>query len=266
LLGIVFLGSILWLVLGACNVWLLLRRLEAVPFARFLRAYLESWLLSLLFPGQLGDASQMILLRQVGVPVHKSGAAYVLDKAVSFVWLGAVSVVGIALYSRFPAETWVLSIVIGGFLVVVAAWIVTRGLARTKGWASRLSSVWFSIVRQILGFRNNQRSVVLNFGMTVLKWAVNTALYVVAFRAISIPIGIGPAATLPFVSSLVGYVPVTVAGAGTMELTAIVLFGRQGIAAASVLSVYLLMRMSMVLGAVVTVAVLDFAAPAEGRR
>jgi hypothetical protein len=58
---------------------------------------------------------------------------------------------------------------------------------------------------------------------------------------------------------------VTVAGAGTMELTAIVLFGRQGISAATVLSVYLLLRMTMVIAAVVTVATLEHGARAESR-
>jgi len=48
--GIVFIGAVLWLLLGACNVWLLLRRLDIVPFAPFLLSYLESWLLSLLLP------------------------------------------------------------------------------------------------------------------------------------------------------------------------------------------------------------------------
>src|SRR6478752_5592494 len=115
----------------------------------------------------------MLLLRQVGVPIDKSGAAYVLDKTVSLLWLGAVSLSGIVLYSRLSARTWGLSMVFGGVLVVVAASTVTRGLAHTKGWAARLSSVWSSIVRQILRYRYYPRSVGVNFSMTVLKWAVN---------------------------------------------------------------------------------------------
>lgn len=263
--GLVFVGAVLWLLLGASNVWLLLRRLEMVPFAPFLRSYLESWLLSLLLPGQLGDASQVLLLKRAGVPVDKSGAAYILDKAISLLWLGAVSTVGIVLYARFPARTWVLSIVLGGLLAVIVGWGVARGVPHSKGWAARVRSVWTSIVAQILGFRRYPGSIAVNFGLTVLKWVVNTALYVAAFRAVSIAIALGSAATIPFMSSLVGYVPVTVAGAGTMELTAIVLFGRQGIAAATVLSVYLLLRMTMVIAAVVTVAALEYGAREESR-
>ena len=257
--------SLLWLVLGACNVWLLLRKLEPVRFVAFLQVYLESWLLSLVLPGQLGDASQVLLLRRTGVPARKSGAAYLVDKLVSVLWLGAVSTVGVALYTPYRAALWLLSLSAVCVLALVLVRLVGRAQGPTQGWTWRVRKLWDSTLDQIHIFRHHPGSIALNLGLTMIKWALSTVLYIAAFRAVRTAIGLGPAATIPFISSLVGYIPVTVAGAGTMEMTAMALFGRLGVPSASVLAAYLLLRAAIILVALLGWAALRSPVLARGR-
>jgi uncharacterized membrane protein YbhN (UPF0104 family) len=246
-----FAGSLVWLMLGALNVWLLLRRLAPVTFKTYLPVYLKSWLLSLLLPSQLGDASQVLLLRSSGVSIGRSGAAYLLDKVLSLAWLGLVAACGITLYTRYRPTIWLVSLAAIGALGLAGAAVLGRATTRSGGWLHRGRMFVATTIEQMLIFRKFPWSVARNLGLTVVKWALTTGLYLSAFRAVGAPISITPAATIPFMSSLVGYVPVTVAGAGTMELTAVLLFAPLGIDGASVLSAFLLVRCGIVIVAVV---------------
>ncbi|MFQ5565150.1 MAG: hypothetical protein ACE5EU_02170, partial [Paracoccaceae bacterium] len=60
-------------------------------------------------------------------------------------------------------------------------------------------------------------------------------------------ISLESAATIPVVSSLVAYIPVTVAGLGTTEWTAVGLFRSVGIAPVDVVGAYLVMRGVLIL-------------------
>ncbi len=78
------------------------------------------------------------------------------------------------------------------------------------------------------------------------RCSVRALAYWCAFRAFGAEIGVLAAGTIPFMSSLVGYIPVTVGGAGTIEWTAVALFAKVGVEGASVVSVYLLARAAVV--------------------
>lgn len=240
-------GTLVWLLLGALNVWLLLRRLTSIELHVFVRAYLRSWVLSLLVPGQLGDSTQVLLLRRAGVPIAASGAAYILDKAISLAWLGSVATCGIAFYTRLDILTWLLSVAGMALAVVVGIGLLRQVPPQRKSWLRRAEAAVDSMVRQLFLFRSHPWDLAQNFGVTVAKWALATGLYLAAFRAVDTSIGIKAAATIPFMVSLVAYVPVTVAGAGTMELTAVVLFTQLGIESTRVLSAYLLVRGAILL-------------------
>ena len=230
-LGVIAL-SLIWLALGALNVWLLLRRLAPVPLRTLLRVYVTSWATSLLLPGQLGDATLVLLLRPHGVPAASSSAAYLLDKMISLTWLVLVAAYGVGLYAPYIHGAW-----------------LPAALVRGGGWAAR-AKVWVdALFEQLLAFRRYPWTVARNLALTILKWILMTLLYLGAFDAFGARIGLEAAATIPAMSSLVGYVPVTVGGAGTMEWTAVVLFKQVGIEAAAVLSVYLLLRGVLILGA-----------------
>ncbi|HUF09145.1 MAG TPA: lysylphosphatidylglycerol synthase domain-containing protein, partial [Rhodothermales bacterium] len=115
--------SVAWLTLGAFNVWILLRRLAPVAFRDFLRVYLVSWAAALVIPGQLGDATQVMLLRRYEVPMSSSGAAYLVDKFVSLTWLMAVAAVGVSLYLPRFHGWWLVAPPV---LILAALWLAHR--------------------------------------------------------------------------------------------------------------------------------------------
>ena len=83
--------------------------------------------------------------------------------------------------------------------------------------------------------------------MTIVKWVLMALLYWGTFYAFGCSLDFTVVATIPVMSSLVGYIPITVGGAGTTEWTAVALFSRVGATGATVLSVYLFMRALLLL-------------------
>jgi uncharacterized membrane protein YbhN (UPF0104 family) len=247
--GAVALLACAWLLLGALNVWLLLRRLVPVTPQLFGRAYVGGWAASLVIPGQLGDVTQVVLLRRAGVPAASSAAAYLLDKLISLAWLLLVAAYGVGRYTHYHPVVWLLAALVVAASTAVALTLLVRLRPGTPAWLTRALSAATRALSQVMRFRAYPALVVTNFLLTVVKWLFTTALYLAAFRAVGTPVGLEAAATIPVMSSLVGYLPLTVAGIGSMELTGVVLFGTLGVAKANVLSAYLLLRGVLVLGA-----------------
>ncbi len=234
--------SVVWLFLGALNVWILLRRLGTIPLASFAGVYLLSWSMSLLIPGQLGDATQIVLLRRYGIEAARSAAAYVIDKSLSlgmFVLIGAYGVM------RFAGDVSLET----AFFVLLAGVLLAAGLVfgvvavAPRSWfPQRLREFRKSFYTSVTSFADRPALVGLNAAISIVKWLVMAAMYYIAFAASSVFISFESAATIPVVSSLVAYVPITIAGIGTMEWTAIGLFDSVGVSPVAVVGAYVIMR------------------------
>lgn len=249
-----------WLWLGGLNVWILLRSLTAIRLLVFLRVYAVSWATSLLLPGQLGDATQVLFLRRYRISMATSGAAYLVDKALSLAWMTLVAAAGLALYLSFP-WSWVgaaglaCCVALG---VCVALWRPLLAL----DWG-RLSGVKVRIERlsNEAGIFLRKRGVLfLNGSNTVFKWIVLAWIYRLAFQTFGHEVPWAYAATYPTVSSLAGYLPISVGGAGTMEWTAVGLFRPLGIPAADIVAAYLVVRALLLGGALLVLVFVSLSA------
>lgn len=254
----------LWLCLGAVNVWILLRRLAPVPLRAFMGVYITSWAASLLIPGQLGDVTQVVLLRRHGVDPSRSGAAYVVDKVVSLSWMLAAAAFGVALYLPRARGWWLVAppvLIVAALLASVRLFRrapATAAPGRVRGFLVRLSD-------QVRSFRAERRALAANIALTGLRWTVMGAMYLLAFRAFGSPIGLVAAGTIPVIASLTGYLPVTVGGAGVMEWTAVALFRGLAIEEHAVVVVYLFLRTVLLGWALVLLLVMRERALPEAR-
>jgi uncharacterized protein (TIRG00374 family) len=103
-----------------------------------------------------------------------------------------------------------------------------------------------TISAELATFTVRPRLVGLNALISIVKWLVMASMYSMVFAALSVAISFESAATIPVVSSLVAYIPITVAGLGTMEWTAVGLFRGIGIAPVDVVGAYLVMRGALI--------------------
>lgn len=246
--AVVALASLAWILLGAFNVWLLIDCLAPLRFLTFVPVYITSWATALLLPGQLGDATQVLLLRRHDIPMSCSGAAYVADKVISLSWLVMVAIYGATRYAPQLRPWWFLSFVV----IAMAGAALGVHLVRTlsvagSGVLARALASLDRVSGRLLSFKHRPARLAVNVSLTVVKWLLTTLIYFGCFSAVGSPIHFEAAATIPVMSSLVAYIPITAGGIGTMEWSAVLLFKRVGVAAASVISAYLLMRIVLLL-------------------
>ena len=253
--AVTFAVATAWLFLGGLNVWILLRCLAPVKLRLFISIYITSWAASNVIPGQLGDATQVLLLRQYGVSVATSSAAYLVDKFVSLVWMLMVATFGIGLVTPAISRWWALALPFVALLAASIGLSVLRRLpSRENGIVARAQHLLERLVEQMALFRRVPGKIALNILLTIGKWIVVGVKYLTAFYAFGAAPSFAETATIPIMSSLIGYVPITVGGIGTTEWTAVALFDRVGVATSVVLSVYLFLRAALFLVALALLA------------
>jgi hypothetical protein len=227
--------------LGALNVWILLRAMRPIPLLEFVMAYAYSWALSLISPGQAGDASLLLFMRRYDVPLRQSGAAYTLDKAISLLLFGCVAGAG-AFGAIKEFKDLRIPFLVFGLAIVAGALVTALVFSKFLAGGGERPSRWDLFKLELSTFREKWHVLLLNFGMTIIKWIMVSLTYGLAFRSFGVPVAWRDIAVIPIVATLVGYIPVSLAGIGTVEVTAVFLFGKVGVEQPAVVSTYLLLR------------------------
>jgi uncharacterized membrane protein YbhN (UPF0104 family) len=257
-----------WFVFGIVNVWLLLRRLAEIDLRTFADVYAASWTSALFLPGQLGDATQVLLLRRHGIPLAASTAAYAADKLVSLGFMLAVACTGAVRHGHAFSEQLhrpSLLVPLLGLAGAGLAIVVLFGMLSRQQRFGRLRAIMSRGRDALLTFAREPRLLLANLTITIVKWLLMMLSYTWAFRAFGVRVSLIDAATIPIMSSLVGYLPVSVGGLGTTEWTAVALFRSSGVAEAVVLAVFLLLRTSVILVAVLLLAVVHNTRPSVAK-
>lgn len=241
-------------VIGGVNLFLLIGARGKVSWRNFLPAYWISWAWGLVVPGQVGDiAGISLLLRQHQIALHESLSRSILDKSISLLVMLLFALAGLSAIGWGPGKINLPSprdvLILSGILLLMSvAWKRFLGeyfRARAPALA-RLVSRLCSEIRTT--GRDNRGRLVVNAALSVLKVSLIGTAYWLVFRAAGqtqlqpLPV-IGLAAA----SSVVAYLPISFNGLGTVEITAISLFSRLGASGAVTLSVYLSLRLMVLL-------------------
>jgi uncharacterized protein (TIRG00374 family) len=228
--------------LGGLNPWLLLRALHPVPFCRFMVAFIHGYAVGLILPGQLGDASLTLFLQKSGVPIHKSGSAYLIDKVTTLSLFLLVAGYGLHLLSIDIRVKWILTFLsIFALLSVLVYFILWRTPSKSK-LAGLVNNGLGAVIEAMRVFADRWHLLLMNFGVTLLKWLLMSLCYSLAFRSFGVTVDWPFAAIIPVLSTLSGYIPVSAGGIGVVEWSAVYWFSLIGIEKQDVLCVYVFLR------------------------
>lgn len=239
--GIMTLFLVLLVLLGALNVWLILNAIHVCPFRVFFRSYLSSWATGLITPGQAGDASMILFLKAVGVPLRCAATAYMIDKMITLVYFLGVAWYGSCVLMPHFGQTRKI-LLLAALLLGLCVYGAVRFLP-AKTWSHMpLRGSLSALAGEFGRFRTKWPVLVINTVITTVKWLVVAVCFHTAFLAFGVQVAWPAIAVIPILATLVGYIPVSVAGIGTVEVTAVYLFAAVGVEQAVVLSSYLLLR------------------------
>lgn len=247
------LGLMLFLSLGAFNVWILLGVVHKINYNVFVRVYFYSWAVGLITPGQLGDASIVLLLKKYQIPFRRTGLIYIIDKAITLFVFFIIALYGCHMIGSSLQIAWyriiVMSLIIGLIAIMIIAVLLKLG---NFNITNKLINVG-ELLSEIKRFRSNWHVIVVNMTITITKWLLISFVFYFSFYSLHTSIKWPEIAVIPIMSTLVGYIPVSIAGIGTVEITATYLFSTIDVPENIVVSVYLLIRGLQYLLASITV-------------
>lgn len=233
---------------GAVAMFLIVSRGKEILFSRFLPIYWMSWAVSLVVPGQIGDiASISILLKRLGFEWNVIVARSLVDKIISLLVMLALAIfalINIVKLNQFNSD--ILLWVIAAIAVIFIMSVIKRKDISDIFKSKKGGAVGF-VRRCVEEFRdiilNYPERVIANLFLTTLKVSLIGSAYWIMFKAFGeVDISIWSVIPLVAASSLVAYVPISLNGIGTVELTGIFLFSSIGLSESTVLTAFLLLR------------------------
>ena len=249
-LGLAAFSIVCSTLMGAFNVYLLGHQRNVMSLSRFIPLYWIAWAIGLIFPGQIGDmAALSAMLKKKGMDMHASLGRLLLDKMISLLVISLFALWGIA-----TVISWDTTLFTPGYLLfMVIAMVALLVVARRKikvylhAFLPRIAQFVGNIGLEFdLIFKGSLARVFLNLIITVVKTMLSGFAYWCVFAGFGYTQGdfiqfVGLVAA----SSVVAYLPISVNGIGTAEITGIVLFSKIGIPDATILSVYLTLRVTV---------------------
>ena len=235
--------------MGALNVYLFVGRDRRLSFKQFLPVYWSSWAFGLLVPGQVGDiASLSWLLRRYSLPASVSLGRATLDKLISAAVMLTIATAGLALLLADQGfwtmlHPFVVVLSIAMLTTAVAAYARRKqiaGYVERPGLAGALVRTLQELVRTA---HASPAPVLLNVILTLVKVFVTGTTYWVVLRGLGVPgLGLVEVTVIATAAGVIAYLPVSVNGLGTVEITGLYLFGQVGVSAEGVLAAYIILR------------------------
>jgi uncharacterized protein (TIRG00374 family) len=128
-------------------------------------------------------------------------------------------------------------------LIVIMTVLLILYIPLRSRYLKKLKQIIRETIKDSQIYRDKWSVVVVNVSLTVVKWLVLSYAYFLAFWAFGTWVKWPEVGVIPILSTLVGYIPVSVGGIGTVEYSAVYLFASMGISKPTVLSVYIFLRM-----------------------
>lgn len=215
------------IILGAFNLYFILSIDQKIGFVPYLKIFWFSWAVAQFIPAQIGDILSMsTLLKRQGLDLHVVVSRVLIDKFISLIVVAVYAGIGliIIISPKLPIPLLVFFPVL--FLIMAIVLIVLFFLRSFK-------QVRFSFIRHlaeivdkfIIFFQKYPEYVVINFFLTMVKIAAMSFTIWLLFLGLGInDISILHVIMLNCAVLVVGLIPVSLNGIGTMEAAAVILF------------------------------------------
>lgn len=238
-------AALINILLSGLKIWLLLKAAKIdLPIFSFMNLFIYSYCFSLVLPGQTGDAVITLFLRKHNVPISTSGACYIIDKVMTLGLMLLISAYGChILIPNVPGYIFVIcafSLILSTIAVIKLIRYLptpkTALLIKIKQELVQLNEIAATVVRK-------KFYILINFLLTIINWGVLGFSYYFVFRGLHHIVAWPMVGIVPIMSGLVGYLPISIAGLGTVEYSAVYLFSLLGTSKAVVLGVYFIQRL-----------------------
>ena len=231
------------LFIGGINLWLMMNSISNIPLKIFIRAYSYGYAVNLFSPGQLGDISVALFLKKDGIYYSHSTLAYAVDKVISMIFAISLGYIGVKfLLADLAVPRWIFGIPPICAICAMACMILILYIPNDTGTIGRIKHFIKGTYKEAVLWNAKYKAIILNIMLTIIRWLVLSVIYYFAFRAFGIDARWPEVGIIPIISTLIGYIPISVGGIGAVELCAVYLFSLISIDRVYVIDVYIFIR------------------------
>ncbi|MBM3262252.1 MAG: flippase-like domain-containing protein [candidate division Zixibacteria bacterium] len=234
--------NLIYFIIGAFNIWIVLTALHSIPFAVFLRNYVASLVVSFFMPGQVGDSSLVLFLKRDNTPISMGSTAYLVDKLITLCLSCILAWYSCILFLPQIHKVYFFILPIGVLLFGLLFLYAIFAYMSDFTYLAYLKSYLVNVRVQLAILANHWPILFANFILSCLKWLTMSLFFALTFYASGFRVPWPEIGLIPILASLIGYIPISVGGLGTVEYTAVYLFGLVGVGSTGVLTTYLIMR------------------------
>lgn len=231
--------------LGAFNQYILFTAFSNLPFKSFLAAYFKAYAFGLLLPSQIGDASIAFFLKSEGLYYSQTLSVYILDKFLTFILYVLVLFLFLGDIMGYSNIISLSSIIALGLSLLIAFYIIVRLTSSFPvSWReNRLMRFIHNLSSQLFFFTKHHPFLLLiNFFLTCFKLGFVMLCYHAMITSLNYSLSIWNVGLAAIASGIVGYIPVSIQGLGTVEAMALLNFKTLGVSPPDVLVCYLVLR------------------------
>ncbi len=208
----------------------------SIRFRESASMYTMGMLMAAVTPGRAGDFVKILLLMDRGLGLGRAVAYNVFDRMFDIAFIFLAGYAGMGYFSRHLGDQlWIAHVVMGAGVAAGVVFVLRHG--QIRGLALRLvperhrdaaGEVWDEMVHQSVG-RLIRRAGVLS-AWSLAFWPLYFAAGWLCARAVDVDVPFLYLSACIAVATIISFVPITVAGAGTRDAVFIVLLGQIGIA------------------------------------
>jgi len=228
---------------GSLNIVILMKPIKTtMTLLDIYKYYMLSWGVGLFIPGRVGEVSLVYFLKKHDLPLGQGFLIFFLDKFVSVLVLGIVSIVGFFIFFDVGTALWLLGLVL--VIISFSGGVIfsTFGRDKIKKYILRKYAKKFKGFSQLLKFYMTKKFhlLLLNFLNTTVRWIVSAIIYYFAFLSFGVNLPLWLIFLITCITSVMSFIPITISGLGIRESVGVYLYSLQGIEAPIVASAYLL--------------------------
>jgi uncharacterized membrane protein YbhN (UPF0104 family) len=229
--------------LGAWNCYRIAELQTTLSFRSFLPVFWRSWAVGITLPGQVGDLVTTVWqLKGRSIDLGFVAGRLIADKGITLMLvLMLLSLLPVALGAPRPLTSAVILVGIAAGITPLLALLV---------WCRRHPDVLarYRVGKRVLAVVDAtavpMRLVIGNTLVTCAKLVASGCAYYAVLNAVAPQApGLGEITVISQTAGLVAYVPISFNGMGTVELSAVALFGAAGVEASAVMSTYVALRL-----------------------
>ena len=184
-----------------------------------------------------GELFKVYYLKGEGIKKEKSMAVIVLQKLLSMTAFLLVSLVSISLLLLFIqtelSHSFIIIFVV--FFAIVLSAFVLLYVFYKRGFFK-------PFYESLMSLKNHKMMLLKQFPLAVFIWTISAVKMVLLLQFLAVDVPIVYAAGLTFITYMVGMVPISPGGLGTVETTFVVMLGAMSVLAPTALAVAILFR------------------------